>query len=123
MAEIPHVELKYGRSGENVRLGDRIAYRSLLTLFRSVGGRVCYVPGQNPVHPEMEYRDGMKHWGIFLENGKVITWLFAPGEFPAPRSVRFIERGDPAEGFSQGPFSDPKRILNEEDRMEREEDD
>lgn len=84
--------LKYKGTQIDIRLGDNILFKNII--FGKSKGVVCYVPGESPLHPEMEY-EGEKNWAIKLENGRVISWLYLPEEYEANKRVVFVKRGNP----------------------------
>jgi hypothetical protein len=82
--------MKYYNTDTEVMLGDHIEYRTLF--FRKLRGVAVYVPGQSPLHSELE-SNGTKQWVVKLENGKHIAMLFPMQQpFANPR-VLFLRRG------------------------------
>ena len=84
-------------SGEELRLGDVVRYRSQLLFWKWKPGRVTYVPGVSPKHPEMEH-SGLSWVGVAGEDGTYRGVLVDPVTLLLQRSVRFCTRGSVA-GF------------------------
>lgn len=92
----PTSGLFYHRTGEEVRLGDRVTLRRW---FRSdLRGIVCYIPGLSPQHSELEY-DGVKQWAIRCDDGSVRPMGYDPDSpyGQPPKSITFIGRGSGGE--------------------------
>jgi hypothetical protein len=83
------LKLRYNGSDIEIKLGDRIQYNHIF--FGSSEGVVYYIPGESPVHKEFEY-EGIKNWAIKLNSGRVISWIYLPGEVQASKRIQFIER-------------------------------
>src|SRR5688572_12128567 len=85
--------IRYFGNGPTVELGDTIELRGLLRRRR---GRVNYVPGISPPHPELEHN--ALYWvGIAVDNGTFTGVLVDPDTGCTLKNLHFIERGDPAE--------------------------
>lgn len=84
----------YFGTGEEVRLGDRVGWRTLL-IFKTEGV-VCYVPGVSPRHRDMEY-SGFRHVGVRLPDGDVRQLLWAACESSLEKGVTLLGRGHPYE--------------------------
>lgn len=83
--------MKYHNTDIEVMLGDHIEYRRFL--LGTLKGVAVYVPGQSPLHSELEF-NGTKQWVIKLENGKHIAMLFPTQQpFANPR-VSFVKRAN-----------------------------
>lgn len=67
--------LYYHGTTEEVRLGDRVRIKRLLR--RGLVGTVCYIPGQSPVHKDLEYED-VRQWAIRLDDGTVLAMAYSP---------------------------------------------
>lgn len=101
MSDVVNYILTYPGTAAQVLIGDRVAKKKWLSLFGAERlGRVIYVPGQCPPHPEME-RDGMAYWAVRFDNGMLAAWLHHP-KVNAIRKFRLIERGDPGSGVRIG---------------------
>ena len=81
--------LCYADTSVEIKLGDRILFRHLLG--GKTEGIVFYMPGESLPHPEMEF-GGIREWAIRLDNGRVISWPYLPGEVKVSKRVKFIER-------------------------------
>jgi len=75
-----------------VRVGDRVTVRSWFGLGRKRPGVVSYMPGQSPVHSQME-APGFSQWAITIDNGHSIIWAYVPAQLRPSRRIKFLERG------------------------------
>jgi len=75
-----------------VRVGDRVTVRSWFGLGRKRPGVVSYLPGQSPVHSQMEAPD-FSQWAITLDNSHSLIWAYVPTQLRPSRSIEFLERG------------------------------
>lgn len=86
-----HSKLFYFGTKTEVMLGDSVIWKRLIR--RDLKGTVIYIPGISPKHSDFEY-DGIRQWGIDLENGNVLLTLYNPKECQPKRDIRFINRGE-----------------------------
>ncbi len=84
-------KLYYANTSNEIRLGDRISYKSLM--FGKIQGVVFYIPDESPLHPEMEYED-VKNWAIKLDNGRILSWIYLPGELKVSKKINFVRRAE-----------------------------
>jgi hypothetical protein len=86
--------VRYHGGDVPVQLGDHVEVRSL---FWWKGGRVTYVPGISPTHPELEF-NGLMWACVDFYNGTRTGILVDPETGKLLKQARFVRR-DP-EGFS-----------------------
>lgn len=79
--------IKYSNDSD-VMLGDHVETRDF---FRKVTGRVVYVPGISPKHPDMEHH-GLVYVGIQVPSGPLLATLVNPETFRLKKKVRLLER-------------------------------
>ena len=88
----------YYHGGElEVRLGDLVETRVLL--FWRCEGRVVYVPGVSPRHPEMDF-GGLTYVGIRTKDSGMIGITVLPTTSTIKKSVKFVSR-DPDGEFEE----------------------
>ena len=80
----------YADGVTDLRLGDRVEIRRFLR--KPLKGVVCYVPGQCKPNRDMQ-GEGLEDWGVSLEDGSIIAWVFLPEKTVKP-SIKLISRGD-----------------------------
>jgi hypothetical protein len=85
--------IRYANSAETVELGDHVTYRSMLFWWKWKPGRVSYIPGVSPRHPEMEH-DGLTWVGIAGADGTYHPILVEPDSSLLQKTVRFTRRTD-----------------------------
>lgn len=85
-----HSRLYYWGTQIEVRLGDVVRVKRWFWWEKE--GAVCYIPGVSPKHPEMEFEE-VKQWGIRLEDGTVLIYLYAPEEFQPPKTITYVRPG------------------------------
>jgi|GEM_PF-2369407 len=83
-------KLYYHHCGSELMLGDAVVYKPICR--RRLTGVVFYLPGVSSVHPRFE-RQGFRQWAIQLENGWILSWLFAPSELQPSHRIKFERRG------------------------------
>lgn len=82
--------LRYSQSGEDVRLGDRVEFRTLFLGRRRLGTVVCI--------PETTGRERMSQgkepedWLIKLDSGVFTGWLYSPEDLQPPSRLRLVSR-------------------------------
>ncbi len=87
--------IRYFDEDVEVRLGDRVSYKSMFFWRDWQPGHVWYVPGQGPAHPWME-RFGLKWVGVHGDTGTHRGFLVEPATFRLPNTIRFERRADGA---------------------------
>jgi hypothetical protein len=99
----------YYHGGENeVRLGDLVETRVLL--FWKTRGRIAYVPGISPPHPEMAF-NGLTYVGIRSADCGMIGVTVIPETNTIKKGIRFIAR-DPDGNFE--PMRPDERRFDDE---------
>jgi len=99
----------YNGTTEDVRLGDRVAYTSLLSRRKRLGTVVC-IPDKTALERAQENKQP-EDWLIKFDDGTFTGWMYHPEEIQPNNRLRLIERGS---GFES--------ISNEElDRLDAEE--
>src|SRR5215471_45428 len=79
--------------GQTVLLGDHILYKSMLFWRGWKPGRVSYVPGASPIHPEMEHNN-LSWLGISGDDGTFRGMLVDPKTYAISKKLRFVKRSD-----------------------------
>lgn len=75
-----------------IQLGDEVELRGGLLLgFKKLKGRVIYVPGLSPPHPDME-RDGLAWVAIDIRNRALIRRLVDPESGVLAKRVTLLRR-------------------------------
>lgn len=89
------ITIRYA-DGETVMLGDHVSYKSMLFWRGWKPGRVSYVPGVSPLHPEMEH-GGLTWLGVSGDDGTFRGIVIHPQSAVVEDSVRFVKRSDGTE--------------------------
>ena len=85
--------IRYAGGDTDVLLGDHVLYRSMLFWWRWKPGRVSYVPGASPFHPQMEHH-GLQWVGVSGDDGPFRGILIEPNDGHIQPTVRFQRRSD-----------------------------
>ncbi len=101
----------YYHGGEiEVLLGDVVQTR---VFFRKTEGRIAYVPGQSPKHPEMEI-EGLTFVGIRTKDQGMIGVTVIPETNTIKKKIKFISR-DPDGKFEK--VGRDEALFEDEDGM------
>jgi hypothetical protein len=83
-------KLFYKGTTIEVQLGDKVVWKRLLR--RPLTGKVVYIPGISPAHPDLEHH-GVHRWAIELEDGRILQYVYCPERAQPKWTVKFVERG------------------------------
>lgn len=83
-------KLRYHGTEEEVRLGDRIEFTSLI-LRRKRHGTVVCIPEKTALELNAEHKDP-DDWLIKLDNGTYTGWMYHPEELQPIRRLRLVGR-------------------------------
>lgn len=98
--------IRYFDKATDVQLGDVVTYKDG-PLGKWKAGRISYLPGVSPLHPEMEH-SGLCWAGVSGEDGTFRGSLVDPDTQCLPKSVRFCERS------SKGGYLTPFEIAEDQ---------
>ena len=84
----------YHQTQLQVLVGDHVEFKVWITFWRGwQPGRVYYVPGISPKHPELE-RDGLLWVSVHSSRGSQAGILVEPSTRQLQKSVGFLRRSD-----------------------------
>ncbi|MGI9204241.1 MAG: hypothetical protein ACR2Q3_09535 [Woeseiaceae bacterium] len=88
----------YSGTTEDVRLGDRIEYTSLLLRRKRLGTVVC-IPDKTALERAREKKQP-ENWLIKFDDGTFTGWMYHPEEIQPNKRLRLVDRGDDFEPIS-----------------------
>ena len=102
--------LRYSQSTEDVRLGDRIEFRTLFLRRRCLGTVVC-IPAMTG-RERAELGKDPEDWLIKLDSGVFTGWLYSPEDLQPNSRLRLVSRAvSPTEEASNADLEEMEKEI------------
>ena len=87
----PHSLMFYRGTDIDVRLGDRVQFRSIFTCWRITEATISYIPGISPI--DTEFEEGGRDWAYTTDDGNIYAGSgYGPGRII--KTLKFLHRAE-----------------------------